>query len=513
MKILLFAIFLVMTFVFSPVYAEIYYPTNEYRVPQPPRYCIIEPTGYDDSFKTKITKILDNAVHEWNTAISEFITGFDTHPILWKLESTVMTEDKFSSSDCEIKISFKNESDDVSGTFHTLGYFQYRTDGINGDIVLFTKELSLDSLRIVGLHEIGHSLGLGHYVSDDNEQNERWVSKNRLTPSIMIPVLNIYNNSEIMDVDLRKLVSTYGAEGFYAFSSKQPPVIPTPTPSPPPKFTPPLTPKLIINPFESVQISEQEISVTRYDSKMITISGQVKESVMYKGHWVVLTIKYPDSKFVVHTVKPTDTGYFSLPMIIDTNNFPSGVYEVEPSYMENSDKNMNFHFGVNTKLPSSKLFNPKNDSAFKNELDDFNTVFQNIQDKVNANEESNPILIQYSSESQNNDAISQAQLHHNNLKEILKKIEVIQNLASYQIDTESESIQFTLDEFEILIEDAKKENELYEKFIVQSLNYETISIPLWIKNNAKWWSEGVITDDDFIQGIQYLIQKGIISVS
>jgi hypothetical protein len=37
-------------------------------------------------------------------------------------------------------------------------------------------------------------------------------------------------------------------------------------------------------------------------------------------------------------------------------------------------------------------------------------------------------------------------------------------------------------------------------------------IPSWIKNNAKWWAEGTIGDNDFVQGIQYLIQQGIIKV-
>ena len=36
--------------------------------------------------------------------------------------------------------------------------------------------------------------------------------------------------------------------------------------------------------------------------------------------------------------------------------------------------------------------------------------------------------------------------------------------------------------------------------------------PNWVKNNAMWWSEGQIGDDDFIKGIQYLIQQGIIIV-
>ncbi len=38
-------------------------------------------------------------------------------------------------------------------------------------------------------------------------------------------------------------------------------------------------------------------------------------------------------------------------------------------------------------------------------------------------------------------------------------------------------------------------------------------IPDWIKNNARWWSEGAISEDDFLNGIQYLIKVGIVSVT
>ena len=39
-----------------------------------------------------------------------------------------------------------------------------------------------------------------------------------------------------------------------------------------------------------------------------------------------------------------------------------------------------------------------------------------------------------------------------------------------------------------------------------------IGIPSWIKNNAGWWADNQIDDDAFIQGIQYLVEKGIIKV-
>jgi len=48
-------------------------------------------------------------------------------------------------------------------------------------------------------------------------------------------------------------------------------------------------------------------------------------------------------------------------------------------------------------------------------------------------------------------------------------------------------------------------------------NYEAdastdLGIPQWIRDNAKWWSEGLITDQDYINGLQYLIQQGILKV-
>lgn len=42
---------------------------------------------------------------------------------------------------------------------------------------------------------------------------------------------------------------------------------------------------------------------------------------------------------------------------------------------------------------------------------------------------------------------------------------------------------------------------------------ETSSIPSWIKNNAKWWSEGTINDDQYVAGLQYLVSHGIIRIS
>ncbi|WP_428325945.1 hypothetical protein [Nitrosopumilus sp.] len=39
-----------------------------------------------------------------------------------------------------------------------------------------------------------------------------------------------------------------------------------------------------------------------------------------------------------------------------------------------------------------------------------------------------------------------------------------------------------------------------------------IDIPNWVKKNAMWWSDGQINDPDFAKGIEYLVQENIITV-
>jgi len=37
-------------------------------------------------------------------------------------------------------------------------------------------------------------------------------------------------------------------------------------------------------------------------------------------------------------------------------------------------------------------------------------------------------------------------------------------------------------------------------------------IPEWVRNNAEWWADGTIDDSSFVQGIQYMIKNGSISI-
>ena len=38
------------------------------------------------------------------------------------------------------------------------------------------------------------------------------------------------------------------------------------------------------------------------------------------------------------------------------------------------------------------------------------------------------------------------------------------------------------------------------------------SVPSWLKNNASWWADGIVSDGEFVNGIQHLMMTGLISV-
>lgn len=41
---------------------------------------------------------------------------------------------------------------------------------------------------------------------------------------------------------------------------------------------------------------------------------------------------------------------------------------------------------------------------------------------------------------------------------------------------------------------------------------ESKSVPPWVKNSAKWWANGLISDEDFTKGLEYLVNRGVIRI-
>ena len=94
---------------------------------------------------------------------------------------------------------------------------------------------------------------------------------------------------------------------------------------------------------------------------------------------------------------------------------------------------------------------------------------------------------------------SEAELYFKKSLEIDADNQVTQN---YLISLEKLVQKYSLDIFE---------NPTKKPAFLQALEERTI--PYWIKNNAGWWSDDKISDNDFISGIEYLIKNKIINLS
>ena len=75
--------------------------------------------------------------------------------------------------------------------------------------------------------------------------------------------------------------------------------------------------------------------------------------------------------------------------------------------------------------------------------------------------------------------------------------------ANGQIDDESfiQGIQFLIKEGVMTISSTEQKT-------VGASN----EIPSWVRNNAEWWADGLISEDDFVNGIEFLVNNGIIQV-
>jgi len=118
----------------------------------------------------------------------------------------------------------------------------------------------------------------------------------------------------------------------------------------------------------------------------------------------------------------------------------------------------------------------------------------------------------------------------NELKLLIKKIQddglTIVPIGKINLDSESTDIpewiknnagwwadgSISQNEFLQAVEFLIKQKILIVSDIPSSQTTEPAPVPEWIKNNAAWWASGEINDEAFVAGIQFLIKQGIIQV-
>ena len=465
-KIIVLTVFiLILSSTFQPISAEIFFPSTNVRVAITPTYCIIPPSDEISQNKNSVwVGLAENSVAYWKQSLKEAELENDS---IWEMNSKVISEQKDEKCDVYIEIKDKPSLSDTIG-----GYFSWPP----GKIVIYYLQPKLcnsvipcyddktfksdDAIYAILIHEIGHSLGLDHYVSDDDNINKKWQSGNKPPPSVMIPT--IPHNSgllQITDIDIQKVREIYATDGFYAFSNLK--IIP-------PDSTPDAIPKPItpLSPITNLNISQEIIEVSNYDNQIITLAGKISEDEFHRGISVIITIHKPDNSVEVLRISSTDRGYFET-LLIFNNESIRGSYRISASYVEQVDKNIDITFEVIDKIDSSTL-----------------TLKPNTQILDDSPPQKTP--------SQNNEQIPK--WIKNNAKW----------WASEKIGDHAfvSGIQYLIQQNIIQIPEAQETNS-------QNIR----EMPLWVKNIAGYWAGGSINEDEFIRSIQYLVQSEIIVIS
>lgn len=522
--ILLFVTIFILILSIENVFAlSISYPSINFRLENQPTYCIDEPSGISDSHKESLINMAQKGVTEWKNKLQDAELE---NKLLWDMKYKLGSA---SSNGCDITIYFQPNIEDLhqEKDIITLGVFQSLTRSIQ---VAF-ENVQSGTLYNVLIHEIGHSLGLGHYISDDNEINKKWQTEEQMSPSIMIPITHINPLfMGITEIDVSKVRQIYGSKGFSAFSSEpipeppfipQPPTIPKPTPLPQP--TPPIIP---IFPFESIQITQDVIEVGRYEKQqLVKIIGDISKDEFLQGIPVYFLIKHPDQSFQTLKIPTTRTGHFETTLAFDDSSV-RGTYHVEASYLEHQDRNMDITFRVVDKGAAKTPPIPKFDEVpysppIVSGIGEFDVTFYDNEYTFSGFLAGYDGYVRFIAE--NECPIKKEVYNHDYV--LSSKRNTAASFTFHQLSQgkpDQCSIHLTMSDFDGNLLDQRTVNykiqinkqraETFEGTHPFDITKKQEKVPSWIKNNAGWWAEGQISDSDFVSGIQFMIKEKIINI-
>ena len=492
MKILILLLIFVVCVTIGSSYAyalEYTYPTINQRLTEIPTYCAVESIT-DKIESSEMDEMLaksELAVNAWREKLQN---SEITNKEFWDLKFKKIGKNESVTDDCTITILFRDDPE-FSGSLlsKTLGAFMRNSIYIyyeNQESIYGDKWM--DGILKTIIHEMGHTFGLGHYTTDDNDYNRKVATRDESPPSIMFAPAHINPDiRKITDIDVQKVRLIYGSYGFHAFSEQRPSEI---------IIENPLLPLDPTYPFEFTEISKNNIKLFRHQDSLMTISGQINNTVYMSGHPVFLLITNPDLSTQVLKVKPTRDGFFETYLNFNYKSLP-GKYSIEFAYIDKIDQSKNITFDVEqTDIPLP----PKSENL--NVIQVSNTADQFFEMGLYGDAIKN-----YKVVIKNIDKI-QEPLHLNALNKI--------GLALIELKNYEKSLSYFEQVYEINPDYPKiQENLKTSKSLIETngkvvIADSIIPLPGWIKSNAGWWINGQSTDQSLLDAFEYMQNKGLI---
>jgi tetratricopeptide (TPR) repeat protein len=413
-------------------------------------------------------------------------------------------------------------------------------------------------------HEFGHAIGLGHYEPDDIEIAELWAKGTQTAPSIMAQIaFENSNNMQIRDIDIDMLYSIYGDDGFVLSENEEDyfelfKIGDYLEKKEYEKMQNYLDGFLKENPenddanyYQALlhyELKNYEEAIPFLD-KSIESQPENDELLYYQARSLYNVEKYAEALPYIERAVEINPDSLSIHSRHGVILFELGQYDdalnayrmalsIDPENSTTLDRRGQVHHQLGDYEKALTYFDmaldvdPEDKGTLVNkanalfELEEYNDAIEyyemvldmdskhlealkgmaasleNIGDEREAAKYYERISLQ-------DETPSTSKIIENPINAASSQIpEWIRNNASWwvagNIDDQAfvGGIQFLIKEGVIQIPETAKS-------ITPSGSQE---IPAWIKNNADWWSEGLISDDDFLKGISFLVENGIITV-
>ena len=292
--------------------------------------------------------------------------------------------------------------------------------------------------------------------------------------------------------------------------------------------------------FGSLNIDKDTVSITESEITIVNISGTITN--YNSGQKIILHVIKPDNTVMEIKTQANSEGIFSTPLILDSN-WGEGNYQITGTHLNNDIGAASFliasvftsnipvfsnignleidvdeiTFSGNERLTAE--INGKIDNYLRGEPISLKIIHPDgtISD-ITINGKSNGDFTSHIKIEENWESgkfriiASYDEKDFGEVSFLLNKIQIPQffkNVALWWSDGLIEDFEF-VDGVEFLINE--KIIDIPNLSKSSSGNNEN-AVPDWVRQNIGWWASGLTSDIELVSSIQYLVEKGIIQVN